>query len=64
MVPWLPVPIVVRLDTQTETEYHLAVSEAIAVQNALDDAGYRLTEARRSIADLIARRDGHFTAAP
>jgi Fur family ferric uptake transcriptional regulator len=39
------------------------VTEAIAVQNALDDAGYRLTEARRSIADLIARRDGHFTAA-
>lgn len=36
---------------------------AIAVQNALDDAGYRLTEARRSIADLIARREGHFTAA-
>jgi Fur family transcriptional regulator, ferric uptake regulator len=39
------------------------VTEAIAVQNALDDAGYRLTEARRSIADLIAGRDGHFTAA-
>jgi Fe2+ or Zn2+ uptake regulation protein len=34
-----------------------------AVQTALDDAGYRLTEARRSIADLIAARDGHFTAA-
>ncbi|HEX2470118.1 MAG TPA: Fur family transcriptional regulator [Candidatus Limnocylindrales bacterium] len=39
------------------------MTEAIAVQNALDDAGYRLTEARRSIADLIAGRDGHFTAA-
>jgi Fe2+ or Zn2+ uptake regulation protein len=39
------------------------MTEAVAVQNALDDAGYRLTEARRSIADLIAGRDGHFTAA-
>ncbi len=34
-----------------------------AVQSALDDAGYRLTGARRSIASLIAARDGHFTAA-
>ncbi len=33
------------------------------VQTALDGAGYRLTEARRSIADLIAARKGHFTAA-
>jgi Fe2+ or Zn2+ uptake regulation protein len=39
------------------------MTQAVAVQNALDDAGYRLTEARRSIADLIAGRDGHFTAA-
>ena len=30
---------------------------------ALDDAGYRLTDARRSIAELIASRRGHFTAA-
>jgi Fe2+ or Zn2+ uptake regulation protein len=30
---------------------------------ALDDAGYRLTDARRSIAELIAGRRGHFTAA-
>jgi Fur family ferric uptake transcriptional regulator len=30
---------------------------------ALDDAGYRLTDARRSIAALIAARRGHFTAA-
>jgi Fur family ferric uptake transcriptional regulator len=33
------------------------------VQTALDDAGYRLTGARRSIAALIAAREGHFTAA-
>jgi Fur family ferric uptake transcriptional regulator len=39
------------------------VTDAAALQNALDDAGYRLTEARRSVADLIASRDGHFTAA-
>ena len=33
------------------------------VQAALDDAGYRRTGARRSIGDLIAARDGAFTAA-
>lgn len=30
---------------------------------ALDRAGYRLTEPRRSVAALIADQDGHFTAA-
>lgn len=30
---------------------------------ALDDAGYRVTEPRRAVAGLIADRDGHFTAA-
>ena len=30
---------------------------------ALDRAGYRRTEPRRSLADLIAEQDGHFTAA-
>jgi Fur family transcriptional regulator, ferric uptake regulator len=39
------------------------VTAPTTVQTALDDAGYRLTEARRSIADLIAAREGHFTAA-
>jgi Fur family transcriptional regulator, ferric uptake regulator len=34
-----------------------------AVQAALDDAGYRRTGARRSIADLIGARSGPFTAA-
>ena len=33
------------------------------LQTALDDAGYRRTGARRSIADLIAARKGPFTAA-
>lgn len=30
---------------------------------ALDRAGHRLTEPRRAVAELIAARDGHFTAA-
>lgn len=30
--------------------------------HALDQAGYRLTEPRRAVADLIAKREGHFTA--
>jgi len=30
---------------------------------ALDDAGYRLTGPRREVAELIAAREGHFTAA-
>ncbi len=30
---------------------------------ALDQAGYRLTEPRRAVADLISGRAGHFTAA-
>jgi Fur family ferric uptake transcriptional regulator len=30
---------------------------------ALDQAGYRLTGPRRALADLIANREGHFTAA-
>jgi Fe2+ or Zn2+ uptake regulation protein len=39
------------------------VASSVAVRTALDDAGYRLTGARRSIAELIARRSGPFTAA-
>jgi len=30
--------------------------------SALDEAGYRLTEPRRTVAELVAARDGHFTA--
>jgi len=33
------------------------------IVSALDRAGYRLTEPRRSLAALIAAQDGHFTAA-
>jgi Fur family ferric uptake transcriptional regulator len=32
------------------------------IVTVLDRAGYRLTEPRRSLAALIASRDGHFTA--
>jgi Fur family ferric uptake transcriptional regulator len=34
----------------------------VPIVTALDRAGYRLTEPRRSLAALIASRDGHFTA--
>jgi Fur family ferric uptake transcriptional regulator len=39
------------------------MTEPTAVQAALDDAGYRRTGARRSIADLIGAQNGPFTAA-
>jgi Fe2+ or Zn2+ uptake regulation protein len=29
---------------------------------ALEEAGYRLTEPRRAVAELVAAREGHFTA--
>lgn len=48
-----------RLDTSTETQYHLGMDPT----TALDRAGYRLTGPRRAVAGLIAERDGHFTAA-
>ena len=39
------------------------MSDPSTIVSALDRAGYRLTEPRRSLAALIADRDGHFTAA-
>ena len=33
-----------------------------AIVRALDDAGLRLTEARRAVAAAIGQQDGHFTA--
>jgi Fur family ferric uptake transcriptional regulator len=33
-----------------------------SIVRALDDAGYRVTEPRRAVADLIASHGGHFTA--
>ncbi len=39
------------------------MSSPTSIVTALDRAGYRLTEPRRSLALLIADREGHFTAA-
>jgi Fur family ferric uptake transcriptional regulator len=39
------------------------VPTPVNVRTALDDAGYRVTDARRSMAELIAGRSGPFTAA-
>jgi len=39
------------------------VGDPVTVVAALDRAGYRLTEPRRQVAELIADHDGHFTAA-
>ena len=39
------------------------MTDQTAAQTALEDAGYRRTGARRVIADLIAARNGPFTAA-
>jgi Fur family ferric uptake transcriptional regulator len=39
------------------------MGDPTAIVTALDRAGYRLTEPRRSLAGLIADQDGHFTAA-
>lgn len=36
--------------------------DANPIVTALDRAGYRLTEPRRAVADLIAEQTGHFTA--
>jgi Fe2+ or Zn2+ uptake regulation protein len=38
-------------------------AEAGGLVDALDRAGYRLTEPRRAVAALVAGREGHFTAA-
>jgi Fe2+ or Zn2+ uptake regulation protein len=47
-----------------ETWYHLAVmGDPGPIVAALDTAGFRLTEPRRTLARLVAERDAHFTAA-
>src|SRR5690349_15007125 len=40
-----------------------AASPTNALVEALEDAGCRMTEPRRAVADMIASREGHFTAA-
>jgi Fur family ferric uptake transcriptional regulator len=42
---------------------HRATDDGRALVQALARAGYRLTDARRAVAELIAEREGHFTAA-
>src|SRR5450432_310178 len=39
------------------------MADTSSIVSALDLAGYRLTEPRRVVAELIANRDGHFSAA-
>jgi Fur family ferric uptake transcriptional regulator len=51
------------LDKAVETGYHPAVDNAASAIGAFEQAGYRLTAPRRAVADLIAAREGHFTAA-
>src|SRR4051812_10753660 len=51
------------IDSGAETRYHRRVSGRPPSELALGAAGYRLTGPRRALADLIAARDGHFTAA-
>jgi Fur family ferric uptake transcriptional regulator len=41
----------------------MAVQRTAPLIDALERAGYRLTQPRRAVADLIAERRGHFTAA-
>lgn len=40
-----------------------AMADPSAIVDALDQAGVRLTEPRRALAELVARREGHFSAA-
>ena len=46
-----------------ETVYHLAMIDEPAIVDVLERAGYRITAPRRAVAELVAGRDGHFTAA-
>lgn len=39
-----------------------SMTSARPLVDAMDGAGYRLTEPRRAVAELVAARDGHFTA--
>jgi Fur family ferric uptake transcriptional regulator len=43
--------------------YHLDMTDPQVLVSALDDAGYRLTGPRRSVAAIVAGWAGHFTAA-
>ncbi|HYO42604.1 MAG TPA: transcriptional repressor [Candidatus Limnocylindrales bacterium] len=45
------------------TAHDAVVHTGTQLVEALDRAGYRLTEPRRAVAELVAARNGHFTAA-
>ena len=54
------------LDIVIATQYHLGVTtqpRTAPFVNALEQAGYRLTRPRRAVAELIGRREAHFSAA-
>ena len=38
------------------------MSSVAPLVDAIDGAGYRITKPRRAVAELVASRDGHFTA--
>jgi len=46
---------------RSETQYHRGM--AADILRALDEAGHRLTEPRRTVASAIEARAGHFTSA-
>ena len=50
------------LDNEAAARYHSAVPDSNPIVAALDRAGFRLTEPRRAVADLIEEQTGHFTA--
>jgi Fur family transcriptional regulator, ferric uptake regulator len=49
--------------SKREPEPVVPMAPPNALLDALDQAGYRLTQPRRTVAELIAARAGHFTAA-
>lgn len=51
------------LDKGSETEYHHGMETTTPFASALGRAGYRVTEPRRWVAELVGRRQGPFTAA-
>ena len=52
-----------RAETVSQLCYASAMGDPTPIISALDQAGYRLTEPRRSLAAVIADQPGHFTAA-
>lgn len=51
------------LDKARDVCYGRVMPDSTAITAAFDRAGYRLTDSRRMVAELIAGRRGHFTSA-